>query len=560
MYILGISCYYHDSAACILKDGKIVAAAAEERFTRKKHDNSFPINAINFCLREARITPKQLDYVGFYEKPLLKFDRIIETAVKKYPKSFWMFYKALPEWLTKKLRLPSTLRKKLKYNGKIYFINHHLSHAASAFFLSPFHDSVIVTADGIGEWQSTGIYFGRDNHILPLRKINFPHSLGLFYSTITAFLGFKVNNDEYKVMGLAAYGKPSYYAKLKQKVIKVNQDGSFELNMKYFDFEWRQRMYSNLFIKEFGKPRRPNAKITKRDMDLAASLQKITEEIMLLIARYAKRLTNADYLCVAGGVGLNSKANGRLLREANYKDIFFMPVAGDDGGSIGVAKYIWHSILGNKKREELNHLYYGPEYSDKQIEDYFKERGVAYTKYKESELYKIVAKYLAENKIVGWFQGRMELGPRALGNRSILANPCNPRMKDIVNKKVKHREAFRPFAPAVLKEHAKEFFELGKDAPYMIYTTFVKKEKQKIIPAVTHVDGTARPQTVDKEINPRFYKLIREFSKLIGVPVLLNTSFNVRGEPIVCNIEDAYNCFKKTGIDVLVAGKCIVEK
>ncbi len=554
MYILGISCYYHDSAACLLKDGKIIAAAAEERFTRKKHDNSFPINAINFCLNFAKIKPNDVDYIAFYEKPFQKFDRIITTAVKTYPYGFINFYKALPEWITTKLRLPKTIRKKLRYNNELFFINHHLSHASSAFFLSPFEEAAIVTVDGIGEWNSVGIFYGNKNKIKLLKSIKFPHSLGLFYSTITAFLGFKVNNDEYKVMGLSAYGKPAYYNKLR-KLIDIKKDGSFKLNMKFFDFDKRPRMFSGRFIREFGKPRKQGARITKRDKDLAASAQKITEELMYLISKHAVEVTKSKNICYAGGVILNSKANGMLIKK--FENVFFMPAAGDDGGSIGAAKYVWHSILGNNKREQLRHLLYGPEYSDDEIKDFLERNKIKYREADEKELPKITARYIADNKIVGWFQGRMEFGPRALGSRSILANATNPEMKDIVNKRVKHREEFRPFAPALLKENAKKYLDLKGEAPFMIFTTDVKT---KDIPAVTHVDGTARPQTVDKAITPRYYNVIKEFGRITGTPVIMNTSFNVRGMPIVCSPKDAYDCFKGTGIDVLVMGNCIIKK
>ena len=554
MYVLGISCYYHDSAACLLKDGKIIAAAEEERFTRKKHDNSFPLNAIRFCLDYENIKPNDISYIAFYEKPFQKFDRIISTSILTYPFGFVNFYKALPEWINIKLRLPRTIKKKLKYNNELFFISHHLSHAASTFFLSPYKEAAIVTVDGIGEWDSTGIFYGKENKIKHLKSIKFPHSLGLFYSTVTSFLGFKVNNDEYKVMGLSAYGKPVYYKRLK-KIIDIKEDGSFKLDMKYFDYEKRQRMFSKHFIKLFGKPRKPESRITERDKNLAASIQKITEEVMLKISRYALKITKSKNICYAGGVILNSKANGLLLKE--FKNVFFMPAAGDDGGAIGAAKYVWHSILGNKEREILEHLYYGPEYSDSEIKDFFDKNKIRYKEVSEKDLPRITAKYIAENKIVGWFQGRMEFGPRALGARSILANATNPEMKDIVNKRVKHREEFRPFAPALLKESANRYLELRGEAPFMIFTTRVLSKK---IPAVTHVDGTARPQTVSKESNQRYYKVIKEFGKITKIPVILNTSFNVRGMPIVCSPKDAYECFIGTGIDVLVMNRFIVEK
>jgi len=555
MYILGLSCYYHDSAVCLLKDGEIVAAASEERFTRIKHDNSFPIEAIKFCLEKANIDINDIAYIGFYEKPLVKFERILETSIRKFPLGFLQFANALPDWITTKLRLQSIIKKKLKYKNELLFIDHHLSHASS-FYLSGFKEAAILTVDGIGEWNSTGIYHGKDNEIIPLKNLEFPNSLGLFYSAMTAFLGFKVNNDEYKVMGLAGFGKPTYYNRLK-RTMRIRKDGSIKLNMKYFSFDFRNRMYSNYFIKQFGKPRIKESEILQKHMDFAASAQKLTEDILMLMVKHAKEITKTDYLCMAGGVVLNSKANGKLIAESGFKDIFFMPVAGDDGGSIGVAKYIHHSILGNIKREKLVRLDYGPEFSDKECETFLKDNKIKFKKYSEKELSKVTAKYILDNKIIGWYQGRMEMGPRALGNRTIMASAINPDMKDIVNTRVKHREEFRPFAPVVLAEKAKSYFKLKRDAPYMIYTTYVKNKKT---PATTHIDGSARPQTILRKYNPRYYDVIREFEKLTGVAVIMNTSFNIRGMPIVCTPKDAYDCAMNTGIDIIVLGNCVIVK
>ncbi|MFH0870485.1 MAG: carbamoyltransferase [archaeon] len=560
-YILGISCYYHDSAACLIEDGVIVAAAEEERFTREKHDSSFPVNAINFCLAKAGITAKQLSYVAFYEKPLLKFERILSTFARTFPKSFWYFYKAVPSWMNEKLRIEKIISKKLKYEGNVLFVPHHLSHAASAFLVSPFDDAAIITCDGVGEWATTTIGLGKGNAVKLLKEIDFPDSLGLLYSTFTAYLGFEVNNDEYKVMGLAAYGKPRYHDAFR-KIIDIKDDGSFKLDMRYFSYEHRQRMFSKEMIKLLGAPRKKDEKITSRHQDIAATLQKITEEIMIKTANHAYKITGSKNLCLAGGVALNCVANGKLLSNTKFKRLFIQPAAGDSGGAIGAAFYVYNSILKNKRNYAMDDAYLGTEFSDAEIKDFLDKNKIKYELLEEDELLKKVAKLIHQDKVVGWFQGRMEFGPRALGSRSILANPCNPRMKDILNRKVKHREEFRPFAPAVLADKAQEFFEMGRspESPFMLQTFNVRKDKQKILPSITHVDGTARVQTVTRAQNKRFYDLIKEFGALSGVPVIINTSFNVRGQPIVNTPKDAYDCFRNTEIDCLVIGNCLVRK
>ena len=557
--VLGISCFYHDSAACLLKDGVIVAAAEEERFSRKKHDNGFPKKAVEYCLKEAEIDISQVDYVGFYEKPLLKFERMLTSFTKTYPLSLWSFFKAIPSWLTEKLRIHRLIYRKLKYKGEILFIGHHLSHAASAFLVSPFREAAILTADGVGEWTTMSYGTGRSNQINMMKEIRFPDSLGLLYSTVTAFLGFKVNNDEYKVMGLSAYGKPSYYEQFK-KVIDIKEDGSFRLNPEYFSYEQKRKMFSRKFVKEFGKPRKPESRITKKHADIAATMQKITEEIILRATNHVYKVTKQKNLCIAGGVGLNSVANGRILRETPFKNIYIQPAATDAGGAVGAAAFIYHSLLKKKRSYVMNQVFLGPEFSKAEIKKYLDENKIKYKELSEKELLTTTAKLIADNKIVGWFQGRMEFGPRALGNRSILANACNPKMKDIVNKKVKHREEFRPFAPACLYEDTGKFFDISCKSPFMLLVCDVKKDKRKVVPAITHVDGSARLQTVVKEDNPLYYKLIKEFKKITGVPVVLNTSFNIRGMPIVCTPKDAYECFIGTGIDYLIMDKFLIRK
>jgi carbamoyltransferase len=559
MFILGISCYFHDSAACILKDGVILAAAEEERFTRIKHDNGFPINAINYCLQEAKIAPEKLDYVVFYEKPFRKFERILQTSVEYFPKSFRMFIGAMPQWIGEKLRMPGVIKNKTKFNGNILFVPHHKSHAASAFFASPFEEAAIVTVDAVGEWVSTAIHHGQGNEIKTLRVMNFPHSLGLFYSAITSYLGFKVLSDEYKVMGLAGWGKPIYYDKFK-KLIDFKEDGSFSLDMKYFPYTYGEKMFSDDLKKEFGKAREYEGKIEKRHMDIAASLQKITEEIILRIVKHAFELTRSENLCMAGGVALNSVANGKILMSRIFKNIFFQPVATDAGGSLGAALYAYNKILGRKRKYVMKDAFLGPTFSDNEIREFLEQRDIKFEKLSEREMIKATAEVIAKNKVVGWLQDRMELGPRALGHRSILANPSNPKMKDILNKKVKHREWFRPFAPSMLLENVEDYFDFDIDMPFMIITLPVKKKKIKKIISATHVDGTARPQTTIKKREGIYHKIIEEFDSLTGIPALINTSFNLRGEPIVCSPQDAFNDFMKTKMDYLILGKYFIFK
>jgi len=559
VYILGLSCFYHDAAACLLKDGKIIAAAEEERFTRKKHDFDFPINAAQYCLREAGITIDQIDYVGFYEKPLIKFERILYTYMSTFPRSLRAYLEALPIWLNQKLWIPSLIRRQLGYEGEVLFIDHHMSHAASAFLVSPFEEAAILTTDGVGEWTTTAYGVGRGTKIELLKEIRFPHSLGLLYSAVTAHLGFKVNNDEYKVMGLASYGKPTYYDQLK-KVIDIRPDGSYRLDMSYFAYHYALRMLSDKFRREFGEPREPESEIKQEHMDLAASLQLILEEALLNAANHLYELTKMDAICLAGGVALNCVANKRILEETPFQHIFIQPAAGDSGGSLGVATYIYNVLLGNPRVYTMTNAYLGPQFSTEEIRAFLDGKGIEYEEYDLDELLPLTARLIADNKIIGWFQGRMEFGPRALGSRSILANPCNPKMKDILNDRVKHREDFRPFAPVILQEKASEYLKLDYPMPFMVLLSDVMEDKYDVIPAVTHVDGTARPQTVTKEENGIYYDLVAEFEKITGVPVLINTSFNVRGEPIVCTPEDAYNCFANTGIDVLVMDRFVIYK
>ncbi len=564
MRILGISCYYHDAAACLIEDGRIIAAAEEERFTRIKHDTSFPINAINYCLKEAGIKGEDLDYVGFYEKPLLKFERLLSQHLEMFPESYWAFYKALPSWINEKLRVPGTIRTKLDYKGEILFIEHHMAHAASSYLVSPFKESAILTVDGIGEWATTTMGHAKGNDITIVKEIHFPHSLGLLYSTVTAHLGFKVNDHEYKVMGLAPYGRPTYYDKFK-KIIKMNDDGSYRLDMSYFVYHYKLTMPSRKFIKEFGPIRKRYDEIKQRHKDIAASLQKITEEYMINLANHLYSMTKMDNICIAGGVALNSVANGKILRNTKFKNIYIQAAAGDAGTSLGVAFYIYNTILNKKRVYAMDNAYHGPGFSSDYIRNYLKKNNIKHKEFKsDNELVKETAKLIYDNNVIGWFQGRMEWGPRALGARSILSNACNPEMRDILNLKVKHRELFRPFAPVVPAEDVFDYFDSDNPIPmpadFMLMVYPVKEDKRKLIPAVTHVDGSGRLQTIRKAQNPRYYQVIKEFEKLSGVPILINTSFNIRGEPIVCTPENAYRCMMGTGIDYLVMDRFLVAR
>lgn len=558
MYILGISAFYHDSAAALLKNGEIVAAAQEERFSRIKHDPGFPINAINYCLSAAGISAKELDYVGFYEKPFVKFERILYSHLATFPKSFFSFLMATPLWLKEKLWIPSLIQKKLDYKGAVLMIEHHLSHAGSSFLVSPFKESAILTIDGVGEW-STGAYgIGKDNKIELFYETRFPHSLGLLYSAFTYYLGFKVNSAEYKVMGLAPYGEPVFYDLIMKELVDLKDDGSFKLNMKYFSYDHGLKMTNSRFATLFGAPQRaPESEIKKLHQDIAASLQKVTEEIVIRMANHLYKETGLKNLCLAGGVALNCLANSRILKETRFKELFIQPGSSDAGGAVGVATYIYYTLLNSERNYVWKDAYLGPGYSREEIKDFLVRKGISYGEYNRQELLKITAKLLAEQNIIGWFQGRMEFGPRSLGNRSILADPRKAENKDRVNQKVKYRESFRPFAPSVIWEKAKDYFEIDRESPFMLLTF---KVKSKEIPAVTHVDGSSRLQTVKREENELFYDLLSEYYNLTGCPALLNTSFNLRGEPIVCTPEEAYLSFMRSGMDYLILGNCVLDK
>jgi carbamoyltransferase len=585
-YILGISAFYHDSAACLLKDGEIVAAAQEERFTRKKGDAAFPARSVEFCLQRAGIEARDLSYVGFYDKPLLKFERILETYLGVVPKGFKSFLMAGPLWVKEKLHMEQQLRKGLGYEGPILYSEHHESHAASAFYPSPFEEAAILTLDGVGEWATTAIGVGRGNDIELTRELRWPDSLGLLYSAFTYFTGFKVNSGEYKVMGLAPYGEPKYVDVILDKLIDLREDGSFTMNQKYFNYLSGLTMTNGHFEELFDGPKRePEAKLTQREMDLARSVQVVTEEIMMRMARTAHRETGLDNLCLAGGVALNCVGNGKLLRDGPFKHIWIQPAAGDAGGALGVAQLIWHRHL-NKPRtvtpnkDSMNGAYLGPEFTPDEIETYLKSVGASYRRLERSELLKEVATNMANEKVIGWLNGRMEFGPRSLGARSIIGDARSPAMQRQMNLKIKFRESFRPFAPSVLRERVNDYFDMDVDSPYMLLVAPVKEDRRRKmtdseqnlwgidklnvprsdIPAITHVDYSARVQTVSKDVNPDYYDLIKEFENQTGCGVVVNTSFNVRGEPIVCTPEDAYRCFMRTHIDTLVLGPYVLNK
>ncbi|MCH7760506.1 carbamoyltransferase [candidate division TA06 bacterium] len=591
MYILGISCFYHDAAAALLKDGELVAAAEEERFSRMKHDFGFPLHAIRFCLEREGIKPEELDYVVFYEKPFLKFERILMTTFQTYPRSWNVFKESMVTWLLDKLWIKGLLREKIGIQKeKILFSEHHLSHAASAFFCSPFEEAAIITVDGVGEWTTTAMGIGKGNEIKILREIRFPHSLGLLYSAFTAFLGFKVNEVEYKVMGMAPYGKPRFTDKI-YKLIHVAVDGSFYLDMDYFSFHYSPtRSFNSKFETLFGKPRDPNKYFFTPSMDyplyygekpsnhkeesernqyyadIAASIQAVTEEILLKMANSLYQETRLQKLCLAGGVALNSVANGRILRETPFDELYIQPAAGDGGGAVGAALYAYHSLLGKPRKFVMEHAYWGKEYSESEIRLFLDENQISYEYFGDDEkLFDYVVTSLQEGKIIGWFQDRFEWGPRALGNRSILADPRKAEMKDIVNTKIKFREPFRPFAPSVLMERTEEFFDLPNapshfPARFMLYVVNVKENKRDQIPAITHVDGTGRIQTVSRKTNPRYYRLIEKFGEATGIPLVLNTSFNLKGEPIVNTPENAYQTFRKSEMDGVVLEKFVIRK
>ena len=584
--ILGISAYYHDAAACLVRDGEIVAAAQEERFTRKKHDPDFPGNAVRYCLREGGIGPQDLDFVGFYDKPLLKFERLLESYLGVAPQGLRSFMMAMPVWVKEKLFTRELIRREMgEYSGKVLFAEHHESHAASAFYPSPFEEAAVLTMDGVGEWATTSYGIGRGNQVELLAEIHYPHSLGMLYSAFTYFTGFKVNSGEYKVMGLAPYGEPKYVEMILEKLLHLKEDGSFKMNMDYFNYLQGLTMTNGAFSRLFGgQPRKPESPLTQREMDLACSVQKVTEEVMLRMARHVHKETGMENLCLAGGVALNCVGNGRLLREGPFKRIWIQPAAGDAGGAVGVALLIHHKILGHPRStqpgDSMKGAYLGPAFSDAEIHRYLESAGAVYEELSYQDLIARTGCLLAQEKIVGWLNGRMEFGPRALGARSILGDPRSPRTQAVMNLKIKFRESFRPFAPSVLREHVGEYFEMNEDSPYMLLVAPVKKERQlsmteeqkklfgieklniprSDIPAVTHLDYSARVQTVDGRHNPSYYDLLKEFHRLTGYPVLVNTSFNVRGEPIVCTPEDAYRCFRRTEMDHLVLGSFFLNK
>jgi len=560
MNILGISCFYHDSAACLFKDGRIVGAAQEEMFPRRKNDPGFPIQAVNFCLQSADISIYDLDYIGFYEKPYLKFSRVVTNHLRAWPLSLKNFLDVMPGWLEDRLILPAVFQRELGFKGKTIFIKHHLAHAASSFLVSPFDEAAILTADGVGEWTTTSCGFGRGSGIKMLKEINYPDSLGLLYTAVTTYLGFEALEGEGKVMGLAGYGKPAYLDKFRQ-MAEVKPDGSFRLNQKFFGFfNEGSRMYTSRFLRLFGEERKPESRIDQRHCDIAASLQKFTEDALIRIANSLYKETGSPNLCLAGGLFLNCVANHKILEETPFKKVFIQPASGDSGGALGAAAYIDNAVCGRKREYVMSYAGLGPEYPLPRIKRALEQRNLDFKELDYPALAKYAARAIAQDKIVGWFRGKAEFGPRALGNRSILANPCNPAMKDILNSKVKNRESFRPYAPAVLEENAGEYFLLKDLSPFMLLAPQVKGNKKHLIPAVTHVDGTARVQTINKDVNPEFWQLISEFQKITGVPVILNTSFNLRGEPIVNSPEDAIDSFLKTHMDCLILENFIVEK
>jgi len=559
VYILGISCYYHDAAACLLKDGEIIAAAQEERFTRIRHDQDFPKKAIEYCLQEGGITIDDVDYVGFYDKPLLKFERILLTYLATWPKSLPSFLKAVPLWLRQKLWIPHTIKKELEYEGKVLMCEHHMSHAASAFLVSPFDEAAIITVDGVGEWATSTMGQGKGKSIELFKEIRFPHSLGLLYSAFTYYLGFKVNSAEYKVMGLAPYGEPKYYDKVCE-TIKFEEDGSFKMDMRYFSYDHGLKMTNSKFSALFGRPvRKSESKLEQFHMDVAASVQKVTEEIVIRMANHAHKVTGSKNLCMAGGVALNCVANGRILRECPFENIFIQPAAGDAGGAVGVATYIFHTVLGNERTWQMEHAYLGPKFSTEEVREFLDSVGAVYTEVDEDGIIEKTVQAIEDQKVVGWFQGRMEFGPRALGSRTIIADARNPENQDVVNMKIKFRESFRPFAPSVLEERVSDYFEMDCPSPYMLLVAQVREDKREI-PAVTHVDGSARIQTVDAVTNPLYHKMIKRFDEKTGCAVIINTSFNVRGEPIVCTPYDGFMCFMRTNMDVLMMDRFYLEK
>ena len=588
MYILGISCWYHDAAAALLKDGRLIAASEEERFSRVKHDYGFPVNAINFCLRRAGIEAGDLDYVVFYDKPILKFERILSTAIDSVPRSAGVFREAVPLWLKEKLHFRRKVKKVLGIkDDKVLFCRHHLAHAASSFFLSPFKDAAILTVDGVGEWATATLGRGHGNRISITDEMHFPDSVGLLYTAFTAFLGFQVNEGEYKVMGMAPYGSPRYVDKV-MKTFRIRDDGSIELDRSYFSFQYSVKYtYSRRFVELFGPPRVPESFFFTKNSDfpvyygekpadfdsqaeknqyyadLAASVQAVLEEVLIKMARHLKKKTGLANLCYAGGVALNSKANYRLIRESGFEDLYIHPAATDAGGAVGAALWCWCEVLGKERQEVLEHSYWGAVFSPGDIKQALTDNNLKFMEENDDKIIDQSVDALVKGKVVGWYQGRTEWGPRALGNRSILADPRNEKMKEIVNVKIKFREPFRPFAPSALQESLKDYFELDREyfpQRFMLMAYPVRKEKQDKIPAVTHVDGSSRLQSVIRSQSPRYWSLINRFREAAGVPLVLNTSFNLRGEPIVNSPQNAINTFQNSGIDILVLGNCLVRK
>ncbi len=586
MNILGISAFYHDSAACLVQDGKIVSAAQEERFTRKKHDSAFPINAINFCLQDANLKVDDLNYLAYYDKPFITFERILETYLAYAPVGIRSFIKALPLWIKKKLWMKEVLIKELGYGGKVIFPEHHESHAASAFFPSPFQEAAFLTMDGVGEWTTASYGIGKDNDLNISAEIRFPDSLGLLYSAFTYFTGFRVNSGEYKVMGLAPYGAPKYKDIILKELIDLKEDGSFKMNMEYFDYCAGLTMTNRKFDKLFdGPPRKPESKLTQREMDIARSVQEVTEEAVLRIGKHIRKETGQKYLCLAGGVALNCVANGKLLREGIFENIWIQPAAGDAGAALGAALFTWYKYLGNDrkadgKKDFQQGSYLGPKFDNEYIVNYLTKNNVPYTELSSAEMPEKIADLIADEKVVGWFQGRMEFGPRALGGRSIIGDARSPKMQETMNLKIKFRESFRPFAPSVIRERVSDVFDIDRESPYMLLVAPVKKEMcremteeehsrfgldklhvvRSDMPAITHVDYSARIQTVDGEYNRAYYEMIKKFDEKHDCPVIINTSFNVRGEPIVCTPEDAFLCFMRTDMDYLIMENILIEK
>ena len=586
MNILGISAFYHDSAACLVRDGEIIAAAQEERFTRKKHDANFPKHAVDYCLREGGIGVNDLDLVAFYEKPFLKFDRILHSYLAYAPAGLKSFLMAIPLWIRERIWMKELIRRELGCDCKILFPEHHESHAASAFFPSPFQEAAFLTIDGVGEWTTTSYGVGRGNRIQMLAEIRFPHSLGLLYSAFTYFTGFKVNSGEYKLMGLAPYGEPKYVDLILHELIDLKEDGSFRLNMKYFNYGVGLTMTNAAFNRLFGRPpRKPESKLIQSDMDLARSIQDVTDEIMLRMARHVRKETGQPNLCLAGGVALNCVANGLILREKIFDRIWIQPAAGDAGGALGAALFAWHQIADQKRaadgeRDSQRGSYLGPNYSNDEIRVYLKAQDIPFTELTDAELPGKIADLIQTQKVIGWFYGRMEFGPRALGARSIIGDARSPEMQEVMNLKIKFRESFRPFAPSVLREKSSTWFEMEAESPYMLLVASVAKDRQREmtadenarfglekllairseIPAVTHVDYSARIQTVTEDHQPMYYRMIKRFDEKYGCPVIINTSFNVRGEPIVAAPEDAFTCFVRTNMDYLLLGNFLLEK